>query len=61
MRVSCTDEVAVYEMRDTGLVEVENPGMMFLQAHGDQDSDGSAVAAAMEGSRPIMVEVQVRV
>ncbi|MCK5285098.1 MAG: DNA repair protein RadA [Alphaproteobacteria bacterium] len=56
-RFGPTDEIGVFEMAAEGLIEVENPSALFLsQRHGDVS--GSAVLAALEGSRPILVEVQ---
>ena len=56
-RFGPTDEIGVFEMAGSGLIEVENPSMLFM---GDQEeqSAGSAVFAGMEGARPLMVEVQ---
>ncbi|MDH7601206.1 MAG: DNA repair protein RadA [Armatimonadota bacterium] len=59
-RFGSTDEVGVFEMRETGLVEVPNPSEAFLAerpAHGI----GSVVTATMEGSRPLLVEIQALV
>jgi DNA repair protein RadA/Sms len=47
----------VFEMTDTGLREVANPSALFL-AEREQDVAGSAVFAGMEGSRPVLVEIQ---
>ncbi len=59
-RFGPTDEIGVFEMAGQGLVEVENPSALFLsQRHGDVA--GSAVLAALEGTRPILVEVQALV
>jgi len=51
------DEIGVFEMMETGLAEVPNPSALFL---GDRDSrvSGSAVFAGMEGTRPVLVEIQ---
>jgi DNA repair protein RadA/Sms len=56
-RFGPTDEIGVFEMTDGGLVEVPNPSALFL-AEREQDISGSAVFAGMEGSRPVLVEVQ---
>jgi DNA repair protein RadA/Sms len=56
-RFGSTNEIAVFEMRGDGLEEVPNPSAFFL-AERPEDAPGSVVAAAMEGSRPILVEVQ---
>ncbi len=59
-RFGPTDEIGVFEMAHQGLVEVDNPSALFLsQRHGDVA--GSAVLAALEGTRPILVEVQALV
>lgn len=59
-RYGSTNEIGVFEMRESGLVEVSNPSQMFLQERIEQAS-GSAVAVTMEGTRPILVEVQALV
>ena len=56
-RFGSTSEVGVFEMTDKGLVEVANPSELFL-AERNADVAGSAVVPSMEGSRPILVEVQ---
>lgn len=58
-RFGSTNEVGVFDMRDTGLVEVKNPSAVFLSER--QGGAGSCVAAVMEGSRPFLVEVQALV
>jgi len=56
-RFGPTDEIGVFEMVQEGLVEVENPSALFLsQRH--ENVSGSAVLAGLEGTRPILVEVQ---
>ena len=59
-RFGGTDEIGVFEMGELGLSEVPNPSALFL---GDRDGDvvGSAVFAGMEGSRPMLVEIQALV
>jgi DNA repair protein RadA/Sms len=59
-RFGPTDEIGVFEMANEGLVEVENPSALFL-AQRQQDVPGSAVLAALEGTRPMLVEVQALV
>lgn len=59
-RFGPTDEIGVFEMNQEGLVEVENPSALFLSQRQD-DVAGSAVLAALEGSRPVLVEVQALV
>ena len=56
-RFGSTSEVGVFEMTEKGLVEVANPSELFL-AERNADVAGSAVVPSMEGSRPILVEVQ---
>jgi DNA repair protein RadA/Sms len=56
-RFGSVDEIGVFRMTQSGLVAVENPSELFL---GDRlsDASGSAVTALMEGTRPVLVEVQ---
>ena len=56
-RFGATDEVGVFEMHGRGLVEVPNPSEAFL-AERVVNSPGSAIAVTMEGTRPLLVEVQ---
>ena len=56
-RFGSTDEVGVFEMADAGLREVRNPSEAFLEERSG-NSAGSTVAVTMEGTRPILVEVQ---
>ena len=59
-RFGATDEIGVFEMAGSGLVEVANPSALFL---GDRDTEspGAAVFAGMEGTRPLLVEIQALV
>ncbi|MEO0811133.1 MAG: magnesium chelatase domain-containing protein, partial [Pseudomonadota bacterium] len=59
-RFRATDEIGVFEMSDRGLRQVENPSELFL---GDRDAmaPGAAVFAGVEGTRPILVEIQALV
>jgi DNA repair protein RadA/Sms len=59
-RFGATDEIGVFEMTDHGLEEVANPSAMFLD-HRDEDVAGSAVFAGIEGTRPMLVEIQALV
>jgi DNA repair protein RadA/Sms len=59
-RFGATDEIGVFEMTDTGLAEVANPSELFLAGHSDTTS-GSAVFAGIEGTRPVLVEIQALV
>lgn len=56
-RFGSTNEIGVFEMRDNGLCQVENPSMALLEGR-PSDNAGTAVVCAMEGSRPVMLEVQ---
>ncbi len=59
-RFGSVSEVGIFEMRDTGLAEVENPSALFLADRGTQVS-GTAISVTMEGRRPLLVEVQALV
>lgn len=59
-RFGPTDEIGVFEMATEGLVEVANPSELFL-AQRQEGAAGSAVLAALEGTRPVLVEVQALV
>jgi DNA repair protein RadA/Sms len=59
-RFGSTNEVAVFEMGEGGLSEVTNPSAAFL-AERPVDAPGSAVLASLEGSRPVLVEIQALV
>lgn len=59
-RFGSTNEIGVFEMRGCGLVEVTNPSEFMLQGKPENES-GSVVACSMEGTRPILVEVQALV
>lgn len=56
-RFGSTNEIGVFEMRDTGLFAVENPSEMLLSGR-PENTSGSCVACVLEGSRPILAEVQ---
>ena len=56
-RFGPVDEIGVFAMAGQGLVEVANPSMLFLSGR-DQPGAGSAVFPAMEGTRPVLVEIQ---
>lgn len=58
-RFGSTSEVAIYEMHDIGLVEIDNPSQALLNERTVED--GSVVFAAIEGSRSILVEIQALV
>ncbi len=59
-RFGSTDEVGVFTMEENGLVEVKNPSAAFLGER-VEDAPGNVVACLMEGSRPILCEVQALV
>jgi len=59
-RFGSTNEIGVFEMRQNGLVEVENPSEFMLNGKPEHAS-GSVVACSMEGTRPILIEVQALV
>jgi DNA repair protein RadA/Sms len=56
-RFGSTNEIGVFEMSDSGLIEIENPSELFLLER-PVNVSGSAVVAALEGTRPLMVEIQ---
>ena len=56
-RFGAVDEIGVFSMVSEGLEEVENPSMLFLSGR-DQPMAGSSVFPAMEGTRPVLVEIQ---
>ena len=59
-RFGPTDEIGVFEMSDIGLREVANPSELFLGERNDK-APGAAVFAGMEGTRPVLVEIQALV
>ena len=59
-RFGPTDEIGVFEMTERGLIAVENPSALFL-ADRRGDISGTAVFAGMEGTRPVLVEIQALV
>ena len=56
-RFGSTNEVGIFEMSDRGLIEVDNPSQVFLSAYKDETM-GSVVVPTLEGSRPLLVEIQ---
>ncbi len=56
-RFGSTNEVGIFEMKDKGLVEVANPSEVFLSER-PKEASGSVVTAAIEGTRPVLVEIQ---
>lgn len=59
-RFGSTNEIGVFEMRQNGLVEVENPSEYMLSGK-PENASGSVVACSMEGTRPILLEIQALV
>jgi DNA repair protein RadA/Sms len=59
-RFGSTNEIGVFEMRDSGLQEVKNPSEVFLSER-SFGASGSTVVASVEGTRPILIEVQALV
>lgn len=59
-RFGPTDEIGVFEMGEGGLGEVANPSALFLDGRGD-DATGAAVFAGLEGTRPVLTEIQALV
>ena len=59
-RFGSTNEIGVFEMRDIGLVEVPNPSKMLLEGR-PEGASGTCVACVMEGTRPVLAEVQALV
>ncbi len=59
-RFGSTNEIGVFEMADTGLIEVPNPSQMLLEGR-PEGASGTCVACVMEGTRPVLAEVQALV
>lgn len=59
-RFGSTNEIGIFEMRDVGLVEIDNPSMMMLTERHD-DVPGSVVVSSVEGTRPMLIEIQALV
>ncbi len=59
-RFGSTNEIGVFEMRENGLIEVENPSEYMLNGR-PEEASGSVVACSMEGTRPILLEIQALV
>ncbi|GIN58945.1 DNA repair protein RadA [Lederbergia ruris] len=56
-RFGSTNEMGIFEMKESGLTEVENPSEIFLEER-SKGASGSTVVASMEGTRPVLVEIQ---
>src|SRR5690606_23590316 len=59
-RFGATDEIGVFEMTDNGLKQVANPSALFLGER-NAAAPGAAVFAGLEGTRPLLIEVQALV
>lgn len=59
-RFGSTNEIGVFEMRENGLMEVKNPSEYMLSGK-PEDSSGSVIACSIEGTRPILIEIQALV
>lgn len=59
-RYGATSEIGVFEMKDTGLTEVENPSLTMLSGR-PENTGGSAVTCILEGTRPLLTEIQALV
>lgn len=59
-RFGSTNEIGIFEMHEKGLVEVQNPSELFLSER-DKSTSGSSVTATIEGTRPLLLEVQALV
>lgn len=59
-RFGSTNEVGIFEMKEDGLVEVKNPSKSFLEERAE-DTSGSCITATLEGTRPLLVEIQALV
>ena len=58
-RFGATDEIGVFSMQESGMTEIKNPSALFLSKH--EPSPGSVVTVTLEGSRPILAEIQALV
>lgn len=56
-RFGSTNEIGIFEMRERGLIEVDNPSEVFLKGR-PVNTYGTVVTAAMEGTRPVLIEIQ---
>jgi DNA repair protein RadA/Sms len=59
-RFGSTNEIGVFEMHEDGLTEVKNPSELFLSER-EKETSGSVVTASLEGTRPVLIEVQALV
>jgi DNA repair protein RadA/Sms len=58
-RFGSTNEVGIFEMKESGLIEVKNPSKLFLEEKAD--AAGSVITVSIEGTRPLLVEIQALV
>jgi DNA repair protein RadA/Sms len=58
-RFGATNEVGIFSMKEEGLVEIKNPSELFLSEY--ENSPGSVITVALEGNRPLLIEVQALV
>jgi DNA repair protein RadA/Sms len=59
-RFGSTNEIGIFEMHDDGLTEVKNPSELFINER-DRNTSGSVVTSSIEGTRPLLIEVQALV
>ncbi|MCD5406184.1 MAG: DNA repair protein RadA [Desulfotomaculum sp.] len=57
-RFGSTNELGIFEMQDRGLVEITNPSALFMARHPLSSNPGSVVVPSIEGTRPLLVEIQ---
>jgi DNA repair protein RadA/Sms len=60
-RFGSTNEIGVFEMGERGLIQVENPSLLFLNSREGGGVPGTAVVSSLEGTRPLLVEIQALV
>lgn len=60
-RFGSTNEIGIFEMSDSGLAEVNNPSALFMMNHPKAPLPGTAVVPVLEGTRPLLVEIQALV
>lgn len=59
-RFGSTNEIGIFEMKDVGLVEVDNPSMLMISGR-TENAPGSVVVSSLEGTRPMLIEIQALV
>lgn len=59
-RFGSTNEIGIFEMREKGLIQIENPSQIMMSGRPEEDS-GSVVVSSLEGSRPMLIEIQALV